>query len=89
MDENIITLTLSDGQDIDFECADAVEIDGENYVVLIPVDEKVEGVVVMKEVVDENDPEYADYLAVEDDALFNAVIAKFKEQSGDEYEFVD
>ena len=82
---NIITLTDENGVDTEFEYLDVIEYQGNEYLILMPVeDESGEIVILLIEPVDE---ETENYLAVEDEAVLNAVFAIFKEKFQDVLEF--
>ena len=91
--DNIIVLNDEDGNEVQFEFLDLVELDEEEYVVLLPVSaegEEDEGeVVILKlEDTDENSEEES-YVGVEDEEILNKVFAIFKEKYKDEFNFVD
>ena len=87
---NIIMLTDEDGNEVEFEFLDLIELDGEEYVVLLPDDESEDGgeVVILK-VEDTEDPELESYVPVYDDDTLNEVFGIFKEKFADEFDFVD
>ncbi len=84
--ENYITLTDDDGNDVSFEILDTVEYSGRLFAVLIPFDEEDDGVVVL-EVLPSDDPDYDDFVAVEDEELVNEVFEEFKKNYQGEYDF--
>ena len=91
--DNIIVLNDENGNEVQFEFLDLVELDEEEYVVLLPVSaegEEDEGeVVILKlEDTDENSEEES-YVGVEDEEILNKVFAIFKEKYKDEFNFVD
>lgn len=91
--DNIIILNDENGDEVKFEFLDLVELDEEEYVVLLPVSaegEEDEGeVVILKlEDTDENSEEES-YVGVEDEEILNKVFAIFKEKYKDEFNFVD
>ena len=91
--DNIIVLNDENGNEVKFEFLDLVELDEEEYVVLLPVSaegEEDEGeVVILKlEDTDENSEEES-YVGVEDEEILNKVFAIFKEKYKDEFNFVD
>ena len=85
--ENIVVLTDDEGQDIEFEWLDTVEMGEEQYIVLLPVeDEDAEEVVILKmEVEDENE----NFIPVEDENELNEVYDLFKERNKENFDFVD
>ena len=91
--DNIIILNDENGNEVKFEFLDLVELDEEEYVVLLPVSadgEEDEGeVVILKlEDTDENS-ETESYVGVVDEEILNKVFAIFKEKYKDEFNFVD
>ena len=84
---NILTLTDENGVDVDFEYLDCIEYEGVEYLVLMPEgDESGELVILAVEPVDED---MENYLAVEDEAILNAVFAIFKDKYKDVFTFED
>ena len=92
--DNIIVLNDENGNEVKFEFLDLVELDDEEYVVLLPVSEdgeEEEGEVVILKVED-NDDENSDeesYVSVEDEDILNRVFEIFKEKFKDDFDFVD
>ena len=92
--ENIITLNDEDGQEVKFEFLDLVELDDEEYVVLLPVSEEgVEDndgeVVILKLEDTDEESEEESYVGVEDEEVLSKVFEIFKEKFKDEFDFVD
>lgn len=88
--DNIIVLNDEDGQEVKFEFLDLVELDGEEYVVLLPAEEEEEdGEVVILKVEDSENEEEESYVSVDDDETLNQVFEIFKEKFKDEFNFVD
>ena len=91
--DNIITLNDEEGNEVQFEFLDLVELDEEEYVVLLPVSaegEEDEGEVVILKLEDtDEDSEEESYVGVEDEEILNKVFAIFKEKYKDEFNFVD
>ena len=92
--DNIIVLNDENGNEVKFEFLDLVELDDEEYVVLLPVTEEGEEeegeVVILK--VEDNDDENSDeesYVSVEDEDILNRVFEIFKEKFKDDFDFVD
>lgn len=84
-EESILTLTDENGQDANFEYLDCIEYNGIEYLVLMPEDTN-EIVILAVEPVDE---ENENYLAVEDQAILDAVYSMFKERYKDVLQFED
>ena len=92
--DNIIVLNDEDGNEVKFEFLDLVELDDEEYVVLLPVAEEWEEedgeVVILKlEDNDDEDSEEESYVSVEDEDVLNKVFEIFKEKFKDEFNFID
>ena len=84
-EESILTLTDENGEDLRFEYLDCVELDGIEYLVLMP-EESNEIVILEIQPVDE---ENENYVAVESEETLDAVYAIFKERYKDVLEFED
>ena len=84
---SVLTLTDENGQDVNFEYLDCIEYEGVEYLVLMPEDEEDDSVVILE--VEPVDEDVENYLAVEDEAVLNAVFAIFKEKFKDVLEFED
>lgn len=80
-ESSILTLTDENGQDVDFEYLDCLEYEGVEYLVLMPADEPETEIVILQ--VEPVDEENENYLAVEDEAVLNAVYEMFKEKYKD------
>ena len=84
---SILTLTDENGADIDFEYLDCIEYQGKEYLVLMPVEEESNEIVILE--VEPVDEENENYLAVSDEAVLDAVYAIFKERYADILTFED
>ncbi len=91
--DNIVVLNDEEGNEVQFEFLDLVELDDEEYVVLLPVTdegEEDEGEVVILKLEDtDDDSEEESYVGVEDEEILNKVFEIFKEKYKDEFNFVD
>ena len=91
--DNIVILNDEDGNEVKFEFLDLVELDNEEYVVLLPVTEEgeeEEGEVVILKVEDtEEDSDEESYVSIEDEDTLNRVFEIFKEKFKDDFDFVD
>ena len=86
-EDSILTLTDENGEDIQFEYMDCIPYEGTEYLVLMPLEgEEAEIVILAIEPVDE---ENENYLAVEDEAVLEAVYNIFKERYKDVLNFAD
>ena len=88
-EEEVSTLTLTDenGVDTTFEYLDCIEYEGVEYLVLMPEDDESGELVILA--VEPVDEDMENYLAVEDEAVLNAVFAIFKEKYKDVFTFED
>lgn len=89
--DNVIVLNDEDGNEVNFEFLDLVELDGEEYVILLPTDETEDeaGEVVILQVEDTDSDEEESYVSVEDEEILNKVFEMFKEKFKDEFDFID
>ena len=88
--DNIIVLNDENGEEVPFEFLDLIEYDGEEYVVLLPVeeDEEADEVVILK-LEDTGNEEEESYVSVDDEEILNTIFEMFKEKFKDEFNFVD
>lgn len=92
--DNIVILNDEDGKEVKFEFLDLIELDNEEYVVLLPITEEGEEdegeVVILKvEDNDEEESEEESYVSVEDEEILNKVFEIFREKFKDDFDFVD
>ena len=92
--DNVIVLNDEEGNEVKFEFLDLVELDEEEYVVLLPIaeneDEEGDGEVVILKLEDtDDDSDEESYVGVEDEEILNKVFEIFKEKFKDEFDFVD
>lgn len=91
--DNIIILNDEEGNEVKFEFLDLIELDNEEYVVLLPVTEEgeeEEGEVVILKVEDtDDDSDEESYVSIEDEDTLNKVFEIFKEKFKDDFDFVD
>ena len=64
--DNIVVLNDEEGNEVEFEFLDVVELDGKEYVILLPVEEIENGEVVIFRVEGEGEDET--YIGLEDEA---------------------
>ena len=86
-ESEILTLTDENGNDVNFEYLDCMEYQGKEYLVLMPADEAETQIVILE--VEPVDDENENYLAVEDEAVLDAVYDLFKEKYKDVLTFED
>ena len=87
--DGILVLVDEDNNEYEFEFLDSIEDNGKRYVVLVPVsdDEGEEEVLIMRVVTDDSDEDALE--AIEDEAELDRVFEIFKENNGEEFDFVD
>ena len=85
--DNKIILNDEEGNEIEFEFLDVVEVDGNEYVVLLPVEEAEKGEVVIFRI--EGSEEEESYVSLEDEEEAEKVFQVFKEKTKDEFDFAD
>ena len=86
---NVITLTDSDGSDVDFEVLDIVPYNDHEYAVLLPVDDESDSPeAVILELLEAEEYNEEDMLqGVEDEEILNAVFNLFMEKNADDFQF--
>ncbi len=84
-EQSILTLTDENGEETNFEYLDCIEYEGTEYLVLMP-EESNEIVILEIQPVDE---ENENYIAVENEAILDAVYGIFKERYKDVLQFED
>ena len=92
--DNIVILNDEDGNEVKFEFLDLIELDDEEYVVLLPVtaegeEEEGEVVILKVEDSDDEDSDEESYVSIEDEETLNKVFEIFKEKFKDDFDFVD
>ena len=93
-EEEIETLTLTDeeGNEIEFELMDVIEYDGNDYAILLPLEDEdapegVDEVVILMVESETEDEQF--FTAVEDEEVELAVFNIFKDKYKDQIDFVD
>ena len=86
-EDSIITLVDENGEEAAFEYLDTIDYEGKEYLCLIPADEESSEIVILE--VEPVDEETENYLAVEDEAVLEAVYAIFKDRFKDILTFED
>ncbi len=92
LEDNIIVLNDENGEETRFEFLDLIELDNEEYVVLLPVEATEEGpgeVVILKVEDTDDGSEEESYVSVESEETLNRVFEIFKDKFKDEFDFVD
>ena len=91
--DNVVILNDEEGNEVKFEFLDLIELDEEEYVVLLPMTaegEEDEGEVVILKVEDiDEDTDEESYVSVDDEEVLNKVFEIFKEKFKDDFDFVD
>lgn len=91
--DNIVILNDENGEEVRFEFLDLVELDNEEYVVLLPIaeeGEEEEGEVVILKVEDtDDDSDEESYVSVENEEVLMQVFNIFKEKFKDDFDFID
>ncbi len=87
--ESTILLADEDGNEAPYDIADFIEVDDQEYVVLVPQAEDDDEIVILRVEPDEEDEELEIFVNEEDDGILQRVFDIFKERFADEYEFTD
>ena len=87
--DDIVVLIGEDGEEVEFEHIDTIEMNGNEYVVLLPVEdqenEEVDEVVILK--VDHGEDGEDSFVTVDDEDELNSVFEEFKTRMEEEYDF--
>lgn len=86
-DEKVVILCDENSNEIKFEFLDLVPYRGKEYVVLLPVSDKADEVVILQ--LEEADDETESYISVDNELTLQAVFEIFKERAKDTFNFVD
>ncbi len=89
---NVVILNDENGNEVKFEFLDIIELDSEQYAILLPVEEDDENegeVVILKIEDDGEDSDEETYVSVDDEETLNKVFQMFKEEFKDEFNFTD
>ena len=86
-ESSLLTLTDENGVETEFEYLDCITYNEIEYLVLIPADEDANEIVILE--VQPVDEENENYVAVEDEAVLDAVYEIFKERFKDVLNFED
>ena len=86
-ESSIISLTDENGVETEFEYLDCIEYEGKEYLILMPLDEESNEIVILE--IQPVDEENENYVAVEDEAILDAVYNVFKERYKDVLNFAD
>lgn len=89
--DNIVVLNDEEGNEVPFEFLDLIEYEGEEYVVLLPVeeDEQEESEVVILKLEDTDSETEESYVSVDDEEVLNQVFAIFKDKFKEEFNFTE
>ena len=82
---SILELTDEDGNEVEFELVDSVDYKGEEYLILLPMEEEDPEVVILKVVADSKGNE--SYVTVDTEETLMAVFEIFKERFKDIFTF--
>lgn len=88
--DDIVVLVGEDGEEVEFEHIDTVELNGNEYVVLLPLEEEqeneeVDEVIILK--VEHNEEGEDSFVTVDDEDELNEVFEEFKARMEEEYDF--
>lgn len=76
-EENIIVLEDEEGNDHEFNIIDMLEIDGNRYAILMPINDEFDEAIILKIEADENGEEFL--FEIEDDDEWEAVARAWEE----------
>lgn len=84
-EENIIVLNDENGNEIEFEFLDLISYRQKEYVVLLPLKDSDDQVVILQ--IEADDEETENYISVENEFVLNTVVALFQERNKDFFTF--
>ena len=85
--DNIVVLTDDTGKDTEFEWLDTVDMNDNQYIILLPTEEEdAEEVIILKM---ETNEEEENFIPVEDEDELNQVYDIFKERNKENFDFID
>ena len=92
--DNVVILNDENGNEVKFEFLDLIELDDEEYVVLLPIaedgeEEEGEVVILKIEDTDDDNSDEESYVSIDDEEILNKVFEIFKEKFKDDFDFVD
>lgn len=85
--DNILVLNDDDGNEVEFEFLDLIPYRGKEYVVLLPISDEADEVVILQ--LEATDDETERYISVDNELTLQAVFEIFKERAKDTFNFVD
>ena len=85
--DNIIILNDDNGNEVEFEFLDLIPYRGKEYVVLLPISDEADEVVILQ--LEEADDETESYISVDNELTLQSVFEIFKERVKDTFNFVD
>ena len=84
--DNIIVLTDDEGNDVEFEWLDTLEMNGNTYVVVVPSDEDSDEVVILKMEVEDDEETF---VGLDDEKEIDEVFEEFKSRNKEIFDFAD
>ena len=84
--DNVIVLNDDEGNEVEFEWLDTLEVNDKKYVVVLPADEDTDEVVILRL---ESEEEEDTFIGLDDEAEINEVFEAFKERNKENYDFED
>lgn len=90
-DDNIVVLIDENGEEVEFEHLDTVEMNGNEYVVLMPLESEdadesdTDEVIILK--IEHNEEGEDSFVSIEDEGELNEVFEEFKMRVEDQYDF--
>ncbi len=92
-EEGIVVLIDENGEEVEFEHLDTIEMNGSEYVILMPLEGEeadesdTDEVIILK--IEHNENGEDSFVTVEDEDELNAVFEEFKLRMEDQFEFED
>lgn len=82
-DDNIVVLVDENGENVEFELLDTIEMDGKEYVVLLPIEEgnddgETDEVIILR--VEEGEDDEDMFITIDDEKELNEVFEEFQDR---------
>ena len=85
--ENLLILADENGEKVEFEYLDTVEFNSREYIILYPIDDAGEEVVILQLIQYEDGSD--EFVPVEKEEELNSIFEIFKDRMKDKFHFVD
>lgn len=84
--DNVIVLNDDEGNEVEFEWLDTLDVNDKKYVVVLPTEEETDEVVILRL---ESEEDEDTFIGLDDENEINEVFEAFKERNKENYDFED